>query len=261
MPIGKCKLCLLERDLCESHALPHSLFNYALRQSAGKVVALTNDEATFNQHSSDTWQTFLFCAGCEDKLNQNYDRYGMGVFRGVYATITPSAAGVTFKGINRSHLRMFFLSVLWRISVSKHEAYRNIDLPYPLEDELHSAIVEERKVANPHFAVRLHRLRDSTGTPGLTNEKLRGLVIAPEARQQDGFKSIYFLCLGFVVEISLTGFPKKYLAQSGVLAGSSPVFMAPYWEVRDFPPITATLAQGLKKHDAGLTRIRVGRDA
>lgn len=252
---GTCELCGLEGELCESHALPHSQFNYVLRKSAGKAIAITDDDATPVQYSSDTWGAHLLCIACEGKLNREYDRYGLGVFRGHLATVCRDSTSITFLNIDRRRLRMFFLSVLWRISISSHASYSNVDLPYRWEDSLREALVQSRRIPDSRFTVRVHRLHDSTGTRGFTSSNLRNFIMAPFGRQYEHSVCVCYPFLGFFIETFLPRLPKKYQDLPGVLSGTSKVFVAPYLEALEVPEIMSILVQGLRKHDAGLTRV------
>src|SRR5690348_15528213 len=65
-PFAKCKLCGLERLLCDSHLLPSAL--YALLKSPSKdPVVLTS---RIVMHSSRQTTTYLLCEKCEDRLNE-----------------------------------------------------------------------------------------------------------------------------------------------------------------------------------------------
>lgn len=254
MRIGICHLCRKTSELCNSHALPDSLFNYILRASNGKAIAITDDQTSVIQYSTDTWDTELLCKTCEAKLNRNYDSYGIGVFRGRIAMSRRVEVGVTFTGIDRQHLRMFFLSVLWRISISSHQSYGNIDLPYQWEDELHDAFLNEQKIPSSRFTVAIYRLRDSTAV-GFSSDSLREFVMAPFARQYKGFISVCYLFFGFFIEIFLPRLPKRFSGQPGILSGTGSIFMAPYREILDVPEIMNLLVRGLVKHESGLTQV------
>jgi hypothetical protein len=261
MRSGICHLCECEGELCESHALPHSQFNYVHRKSDGKAIAITDDANTPIHYSSDSWKTDLLCAPCESKLNRNYDSYGISVFRGQIAPAKRGNWGVTFTGVDRQRLRMFFLSLLWRISISTHESYSNIDLPYHWGDQLRDALLHERNIPNSRFTVCVYRLHDSTAMDGFTPDSLRSFIMAPFARQYENFISICYPFLGFFIETFVPRLPKKYAHRHGVLSGKSPVFMAPYQEILAVPEIMALLVRGLQKHDAGLSHVskNVGR--
>ena len=255
MRLGTCRLCEQTRELCDSHALPNSLFNYILRKSDGKAVAVIDDPTTPVRYSADTWDTELLCQDCEESLNNRFDRYGMGVFRGNIGASSRGSEGVTFAGINQRRLRMFFLSVLWRISVSSHPNYSNIDLPYAWEHELHDALRAGRHVPGARFTVAVYRMRDSTPIDGFDAEALRNFIMAPFGRDFGTFISVCFLFLGYFVEVFLPRVPKAYSKRPGVLYGNSTVFMAPYVELLDIPEIVRILVRGLQKEDVGLSKV------
>jgi hypothetical protein len=255
MTTGICALCGLKRELCESHALPHSQFNYVLRKSAGKAIQITDGKTTPVQYSSDTWGTDMLCVACEENLNRKYDSYGLGVFRGYLATVHRNAAGICLLNIDRQRLRMFFLSILWRISISSHVSYSNVDLPYEYEDSLREALRQSRHIPDSRFTVRVHRLHNSTDTQGLTAEDLRNFIMAPFGRQYEHSVCVCYPFLGFFIETFLPRLPRKYKNLSGILSGTSKVFVAPHLEVLAVPEIKNLIVQGVRKHDAGLSKV------
>lgn len=256
MPVGACRLCGNWSELCDSHALPNSLFRNVFRQSAGKAVVVTDDASTPTCYSSDSWDTELLCRACEDLLNERYDKYGVEALRGGAGGVVHGADGVTFTNVDRRRLRMFVLSVLWRMSVSSHRSYSNIDLPSSWEEELHEALHVGKPVPRSRYTVAIYRLRDSTDRGGFSNEDLQAIIMSPFARKFPGFISICFLFFGFFIEVFLPKVPKAYSARPGVLFGASPIFFAPYLEVLDVPEIVSILGRGLQKEDEGRSRIR-----
>jgi len=247
MRTGLCRLCLQRRLLCSSHALPNSLFNYILRQNAGKAIVITDDVTSPARNSSDTWDVELLCDDCERKLNRNYDAYGMAVFRGHEGSVRTYDHGVDLLQIDRRRLRMFFLSVLWRVSVSSHTSYSNIDLPYSWEDDLRRALDEEKSVPDSRYTVALYKMRDSTPVGGFSNEDLRGFIAAPFARNYGAFISVCFPFMSFFVETFLPRVPAQYAKRRGALYGRSPVLSVPYVEILEIPEIMCTLVSALRK--------------
>jgi hypothetical protein len=252
---GICKLCLEYRPLCDSHALPNSLFNYILRKNDGKAVVIADDANTPVQFSSDTWDVELLCVDCERSMNEKYDAYGLAVFRGHEGAALRESEGVRLVRIDRKRLRMFFLSVLWRISVSSHPNYSNIDLPVPWEEDLRSAFHNGRPIHDSRYTVAVYKMRDTTPEGGFSNEDLRGFIMAPFGRRYDSFISVCFPFLGFFVETFFPKVPERFAKRRGVLHGRSPVFLAPYVEVLDVPEVMQLLVRGLEKHRAGLSRV------
>lgn len=244
---GICRLCLERKPLCDSHALPNSLFNYILRQNSGKAIVVTDDASSPAQNSSDTWDAKLLCRDCEGKLNRNYDAYGMAVFRGHEGLVRPYGGGVDLLRIDRRRLRMFFLSVLWRISVSSHPNYANIDLPHDWEKDLRGALNHERPIPDSRYTVTLYKMCDSTPVRGFDKEHLRSFIASPFGRSYGNFISVCFPFLGFFVETFFPRVPVKFSKRRGVLYGRSPVLSVPDIEVLEIPEIMSTLVSALRK--------------
>lgn len=252
---GFCKLCGNFSALCNSHALPDSAFKYIFRNADGKAVVSVDDLRTPIQYSSDSWDVPMLCMPCERKLNEQFDSYGIGVFRGQVGSSARMQDGVRFTGIDRSRLRHFFLSILWRVSISSHESYANIDLPQRWEDQLHRALKSGTSLPRSQFAVGVYKLKDSTPAGGFTNEHLRSFIVAPFGRKYPNFMSVCFLFFGFFVEIFIPGLPAKFRSRPGVLTGSTPIFLAPYQEVDAVPEIMQLLVKALAKHKRGLSAV------
>jgi hypothetical protein len=207
------------------------------------------------QYSSDTWDDELLCSACEKDLNERFDAYGLAVFRGREGTTLVEPAGVRFLRIDRRRLRMFFLSVLWRISVSSHPNYSNIDLPFLWEDDLRNALCKKQPIPDSRYTIALYKMRDSTPSGGFNNEALRSFICAPFGRQYDSCISVCFPFLSFFVEVFFPKVPERFAKRNGVLQGRSPVFVAPYAEVLEIPEIMNMLVRGLAKHYAGMSRV------
>lgn len=256
MSAGICRLCLQTAELCDSHALPNSLFNYILRKNDGKAIVITDDSTTPVQYSSDTWETKLLCATCEANFNRQYDAYGIAVFRGYEGVIHKDTSGVSLLRIDCRRLRMFFLSLLWRISVSRHASYANVSLPAEWEEDLRLALLAGRVIPSSRYNVAVFRLRDSTKVGGFTPETLRGFITAPFPRRSKelGVVSVCYAFFGFFVETFLPRLPPAMSRYRGVLK-PGPVHMAPYVEILEVPEIMWLLVRGLEKHEQGKTRV------
>lgn len=252
MRIGLCKLCLMRKPLCDSHALPNSLFNYILRKNSGKAIVIVDDATTPAHNSSDTWDVELLCEDCERKLNREYDAYGMAVFRGHKGSVLVHASGVDLLNIDCRRLRMFFLSVLWRVSVSSHPNYSNVDLPYAWEEDLRDALNSSRSIPYSRYTVALYKMRDSTPVGGFDSEAIRGFIAAPFGRNYGSFISVCFPCMGFFVEVFLPKVPAKFTKRRGVVTGRSPVLSVPFVEITDIPEFMQVMVSALRKHLEGV---------
>ncbi|TOM85844.1 hypothetical protein CGH68_20855, partial [Vibrio parahaemolyticus] len=75
----KCQLCLCKSELCNSHAIPDSVFRSLFKQGNGQAIELSSGELIPNRKSQDSWATDQLCSGCEVKLNITYDQYGLNL--------------------------------------------------------------------------------------------------------------------------------------------------------------------------------------
>ena len=255
MRYGTCALCQRQRDLCESHALPKALFRFLFRRGSGKAVVVVDDQKTKTYNSSESWSDYLLCKECETDLNERFDTYGIYVFKGNGSSIRVSAAGTTFSKIDRQRLRLFVLSVLWRMAISSNAAYASVQLPYPVLAEIRSALHEKRNVRPSVAEVGICQLRDSTGNPSLSSENIKSMILAPFEQPYIGWHSIGFLFFGFLIEVFFPRPPKKFMSGIGIASGTSPVLLAPYREVATFALLLNLLVRGMDKHEQGLSRV------
>src|SRR5262245_51549264 len=76
MPIGICKLCLLNRNLRDSHLMPRSLYKKARRDGPGNQDPLVITK-TSRKPSSHQITDYVFCGDCEHRFNVNGENYVM----------------------------------------------------------------------------------------------------------------------------------------------------------------------------------------
>lgn len=255
MQTGICKLCLKLRQLCNSHALPNSIFKYILRKNNGKAVILTDDETTPIEFSSDTWGAELLCVECEKKLNEKYDAYGIAVFRGHAGKTNVEIGGICFSQIDRRRLRMFFLSILWRVSVSTHPSYWNGTLSSVWEEDLRHSLNFSNPIPQIRYTVFVRKMRDSTPKDGFDTESIREIICSPISRQYKSIFSVCFTLLGYFVEIFIPRVSHQLSKKEGMLYGRANTFLAPYIEILEIPEMMQLFIRGVMKDVSGLSKV------
>lgn len=250
---GKCRLCLNLRVLCESHAIPDAFFKKVneKKRSDGKLIAMVADLQTSPYKSNDTLQEHLLCNECESQLNEEFDSYGINVFCGVYGRSRRKADGVEFQQIDRKRLRLFVLSVIWRVSVSDHPGYGNVNLPTPFEELLRRYMINPSVEIESEFSISICRLRD-TKTKTWSMEGCRGVVLLPIGRRWSHGMSIMFVAMGFEFQVFLVTPPRNVRKKNGFLFGKKPSFVAPYIEVTEIPELLKILAENQIKYRQGI---------
>jgi hypothetical protein len=142
---------------------------------------------------------------------------------------------------------MFFLSVLWRASVSTHPNYSNIDLPYAWEEDLRRALLLDRFIPESKYTVALYKMRDSTPVGGFDNEALRGFIATPFARDYGQFISVCYPFLSYFVETFFPRVPAEFARKQGVIFGRNSVLPIPYVEILAIPELIRVMASALRK--------------
>lgn len=89
---GTCKLCLYEKDLCDSHYLPKGMYRFARAPELKNPNPVMNVDGRLTQ-ISDQFRDYVFCSDCEGLLNDNGERW-------VQAKV-PSSYGSEFPLQNR----------------------------------------------------------------------------------------------------------------------------------------------------------------
>jgi hypothetical protein len=132
MPIGTCKLCLLDKELRGSHYLPKGLLRYLQehRLSNPNPIMVTPDSVFQTSHQITDYVLF---GDCEQRFNDNGERWvihnmarigSFPIWQKLHES-TPLAAnedrvcyaGASIPGLRMDQLAYFAMSIFWRGSV------------------------------------------------------------------------------------------------------------------------------------------------
>src|SRR5580658_309476 len=106
-PIGKCRLCLLEKTLCESHLMPKGLYRFC-RTVDSEPVLITDK---MMMPTSRQTKHYLLCEGCEALLNQNGEDW-------VLPTLATVEGSFPFYSLLQKHEPLFAESDMTAYAVS-----------------------------------------------------------------------------------------------------------------------------------------------
>jgi hypothetical protein len=134
----KCKLCLEEKKLINtSHIIPSFMYKELL---AGEINFVKGDLKSAKSKNIQTgeFEGGILCKDCEGRIAQ-WEHYANAFLYGsqlkemgtVDMQNFKNVHGVEYtqvKGINYSKLKLFFLSVLWRASISTRPLFKNVSL-------------------------------------------------------------------------------------------------------------------------------------
>lgn len=256
MPTGKCALCLEVTELRRSHAIPDSIFKRITRRNNGQAISFNSDDTSLVDYSSDSWWEYQLCGNCEQHLNLSYEQYSLSTIRAGEGKFLRNDFGVTFRDIDVLKFQLFFLSIFWRAANSKNQAYKNVYIPEPWNNELRAHLRRKTRVPLRLITVKISRLIDKSTEDGFSLSILKDIIVSPFFRKLPARKfSFCFLFEGFFIEIFMPGHTLKQRAVQGVINPLNKMVAAPYLDIFEVPEIVSLLVAGYKKNLEGKVKI------
>jgi hypothetical protein len=138
-----CRLCLKNVKLVNSHVISEFLYSrmydpkhrFFVISSAPEV-----DDRLFQKGLREP----LLCEDCDNRVLSTYENYARRVLDGGEMIQTAiDRNDLRLRDLDYTRLRMFYLSLLWRMSVSKHPYFKEVSLG-PHEEVLRRMLLEAR---------------------------------------------------------------------------------------------------------------------
>lgn len=134
-----CRLCLEDKPLCQSHII--SEFNYRpMYDDKHRFMILSAEPGEGPQRLQKGLREKLLCRDCEKHLSkwEHYVRrflYGGSGFYG-----RDDGAYHHISGLDYGQIRLYYLSILWRMSISTLEMYKAVSLG-PHEEKIRQMLL------------------------------------------------------------------------------------------------------------------------
>jgi hypothetical protein len=122
--MAMCQLCDCEAVLLESHIIPRS-FLKSVKSGESQLYVFQEGKQPKCRNVNPTEQ--LFCASCESFLSTSYEQYGTSLLKNPKKVIKHRNC-IEFKNFEYRKWYLFYLSILWRASISSIGEYSGIDL-------------------------------------------------------------------------------------------------------------------------------------
>lgn len=140
--MGICRLCLEEKKLIRAHIIPKGFYKYLYPENGKKeaLLIIRNNDKSLRSPVGEYDENIL-CADCDGRLGI-YDNYAQEII--LKSTPEPFLDPQNvwkIDNVDYDLLKMFFISLLWRASISKREFFEEVDLG-PYEKKCRLAILE-----------------------------------------------------------------------------------------------------------------------
>lgn len=127
-----CKFCGKEKKLIKAHIIPR---NFYLARKNDKYLCINSKTGEYTYQQQGGYDSNILCGDCDNNILGEFDKEGYRVLFGdfnkyQYVQIHPKYKIYQLDNSNFDYakLRKFFISILWRASISQLEEWSNINL-------------------------------------------------------------------------------------------------------------------------------------
>jgi hypothetical protein len=187
-----CRCCGKEKKLIKAHIIPAAFFR-RLDDGSGPLRLLTTEEHP-KRSPVGVYDCNILCEECESQFG-DWDNYGQELLgrepkNALPIMVGDQLAGYEVREYKYDFLKLFFISVLWRASVSEHPFYTRVKLgPY---EALAKELIEQR---NPGLE------NDFSVTLAKFDHPLGKSMLNPHPEQWEGVDYQRFYLGGYVAYI------------------------------------------------------------
>jgi len=216
-----CKMCLENKKLVDAHIIPKSFYK-SIKTDNQPLEIHTNKKGEYTKRShTGIYDKTILCSGCE-KLFQRYDDYAQNLLlpdaKEEDYILDPDGkrGGYKLENIDYHDLKLFFLSVLWRASVSIREEFSKIDVG-PFEETLKTMIQEDNPGDLNEFSITITRFDDYFG---------KNFLLNPHPTKLNGINYyIFYLGAGYKIYIKVDKRPLLGELATIILKPNQPLYI------------------------------------
>lgn len=143
MRIGRCNLCLEEKELVKSHIFPKFMYNNSMFDEKHRLRAVQNKNLFLGKikyPQTGFWDRDILCKKCDNDILSYYEDYGSFILNGsknnakwLIPQVTLEKDDENFSFLRLSNVdynlyKCFLLSLIWRASINKTDAFKKINL-------------------------------------------------------------------------------------------------------------------------------------
>jgi hypothetical protein len=164
---GSCRLCNANSLLVEGHILPKFLLRQTGLTGANKKFMLQcySNPAATEAHRQDGFKEYLMCEVCDGGIIGTLENYASKQFRRDDSPLSQVPSnGFLWSDLDYAKMKLFTISLLWRMSLSIHGWFGHVRLGSKHEE-----------------AMRLMLLKGDPGEPWRYGWTIGGLLFGPKA--------------------------------------------------------------------------------
>jgi hypothetical protein len=227
-----CRFCNQERRLIDAHIIPRSFFEFLYHpEDEAPLLMFSYKLKSARPKPVGSFDKNILCQECDAKIGK-WDGYAKGIFIDSHPVPHPKFSDrlYTITRADPELIMLFFLSIIWRASISSQPEFRKISLG-PFESEAHQMLISA-KVTEPFEMVLLKYSEGSLGRVASRN------IFVPIKLRIDGITFIkVFLPNAYQCYIKVDSRPLPYPFEAISLNHPPPISIlnsGPYEDSKDF---------------------------
>jgi hypothetical protein len=150
---GKCRLCLGEGALVDSHIIPKFYYK-PLKEEEGHYKIVSSDPAKRDLKGQKGITEHLLCPNCDNERLQRNEKHLSGVIFGGHS-LGANVDGrlLTFSGYEFKRVKNGLLSILWRMSVSSRPYFAEVSLGPKHGEIIRLALLNDTELAEDQYPI------------------------------------------------------------------------------------------------------------
>lgn len=203
--MSKCKLCLQEGSLQESHILPNSIAKRI--KNNGQTILITQDKLPKAENSNFNYVETMFCWDCEQVLC-GYENYGTNVTRNKKLVKKKGDDLVVFS-VDFKRYYLYLISILWRASITSHSEFATVQLGPSFVELMRNCILNDKLVwqkIDLEELISISIIKVKNEYHHLDEDSIRKIVITPRLDEENNNMRYYYMMYdGFIFAYSYNG--------------------------------------------------------
>jgi len=188
--MSKCRLCLQEQKLCESHIIPE-FFYKPMYDKDHKIIFLNNDPLENIKYRYKGVYEKLLCEDCERRIKKHEDYFINQLNNDKKNRFYEDSEKIIYHSFDYPQFRLFTLSILWRASISKHPIFKEVEIGRN-EERVRNMLLNEDSGKYDDFAILMSFI--TQGEKKIADD----LITAPELMKIKDEWAYRFVFGGFV---------------------------------------------------------------
>ncbi|HEY9686614.1 MAG TPA: hypothetical protein V6C52_06535 [Coleofasciculaceae cyanobacterium] len=207
-----CKLCGEDKTLCDAHIIP-KWFYTEIQPKDGKKLLIIDPSLHYTPRSGKgEYDPNILCAECDGQIIGKWDDAAIKFFQNkdewsiIQSEEDPKALAYEVKitDVDYAQLKLFFISLLWRASISQRPMFQAVQLG-PFEQKAYEHIKNQNPGSEDEFSVIVRKFRPSE-KPWYSSSKdvMHRSIISPIKKRRNQRDYYLFQLNEFSIDIKVS---------------------------------------------------------